>query len=223
MNSIEQGGKFTTPAARNKAVKEGLRALFDERVGANQSCAPELEGNLGSLLNSVAGSLRHEPPEASQAAEAALSIAQFSLSEGRVLNVIDLDAGDLNENGRLDGDRSVGDFLCREILQPRQIPATKGPLQSSSFRGGYLSRQVRNSALKKYVEWQSRDATTLDEVRAFAVGIVDVMLAQASKMPAWVDISASKLTFASYLQVRERLLAEGSGGAFEQYLLAGFK
>lgn len=213
--------RFSTSTARSRQVKQDLESVFRTRAEWAASETAPIGTETQEVLDAVVAPLLRDPPEASQAAEAALTIAQFCLTEGKVLNVVDPTDGDLNEAGRLDGDRSVSDYLCKQILQPRQIPATQGPLQSSSYRGGYLSKQVRSGALEDYVKWQSEENRTLDEVRAFVIGVVDTMLAQASKMPPWVEIAASRLTFANFLLLRDLLLAEGSGGAFEQYLLAG--
>ncbi len=213
--------RFSSGSARNQQVKKDLESIFGARANKEARESVAISGETREVLDAVVAPLRLEPPEASQAAEAALTIAQFSLTEGRVLNVIDSSRGDLNDTARLDGDRTVSDHLCKKILQPRQIPATQGPLQSSSFRGGYLSRQVRSDSLKDFVQWQSQEGRTLDEVRTFVISVVDIMLDQALNMPPWVEIAASRLTFANFLRVRERLLMEGSGGAFEQYLLAG--
>ncbi|WP_137726525.1 hypothetical protein [Prescottella subtropica] len=223
-HSIDAGtatSRFSSYPARSQQVKKDLESIFRARADKEARETVAIGDETREVLDAVVAPLRLDPPQASQAAEAALTIAQFSLTEGRVLNVVDPSRGDLSETGRLHGDRGASDHLCNEILQPRQIPATKGPLQSSSFRSGYLSKQVRNPSLKDFVKWQSQEGTTLDQVRAFVIGVVDTMLDQASKMPPWVEIAASRLTFANFLRLRERLLEQGSGGAFEQYLLAG--
>ncbi|WP_196812209.1 hypothetical protein [Nocardia sp. CNY236] len=216
-----KSARFSSGSVRTRQVKKDLESIFRARADKDAREPLAIDDETRKVLDAVVSPLRCNPPEASQAAEAALTIAQFSLTEGRVLNVVDNLGGDLTETGRLHGDRAVSDHLCKKILQPRQIPATQGPLQSSSFRSGYQSRQVRSAALKDFVEWQSQKGRTLDQVRTFVIGVVDTMLDQALKMPPWVEIAASRLTFANFLRLRERLLAQGSAGAFEQYLLAG--
>jgi hypothetical protein len=125
------------------------------------------------------------------------------------------------QNGRIAGDRTVSDDLCRRLLNPRNIPATQGPLQSSSFRGGYLAPQVRDPGIRRYVAWQSEPGRTLTDVIELAKALADEFLDQASAMPELPELAASRFTFIAYRLARERLLEQGSGGAFEQYLLAG--
>jgi hypothetical protein len=123
--------------------------------------------------------LRRAPP----AAEAALTLAAFTLAVERVLNLADASAGDL-QNHRIAGDRTVGDHLCRELLASRNIPSTQGPLQSSSFRGGYLAEQVRNAGTRRHAAWQSDPRRSLPNVGEMARALADEFLDQASAMPS---------------------------------------
>jgi hypothetical protein len=61
----------------------------------------------------------------------------------------------------------------------------------------------------------------LPEVHAAATWIADAFAHAASTLPAWPGLVGSKLTFSAYRRIRDSLLSQGSGGAFEQYLLAG--
>jgi hypothetical protein len=54
-----------------------------------------------------------------------------------------------------------------------------------------------------------------------AEGLASAFLSRASSMPLLPALVASRFTFTAYRQARDRLLATGSGGALEQYLLAG--
>ncbi|WP_336652124.1 MULTISPECIES: hypothetical protein [unclassified Leucobacter] len=213
--------RFKTVTERSKAVQQDLRLLLESRSTDSSPIVPTLDPEGEKILDRLLLPLRGDPPEASQAAEAALTIAQFALTEERVLNVIDPSKGDLTAKGRLASDRSVSDYLCKELLAPRNIPATQGPLQSSTFRSGYLAAHARSAAFRDFVIWQSSNDRTLNEVRVVAVSIVDAFLSSASSLPAWPSLIASRLTFTTYRRVRDRLLATGSGGALEQYLLAG--
>lgn len=211
---------FENTAKRSEATKGLLSSLFDARAGKDSRESAPVPLDIVDVLELLVAPLRREPPAASQAAEAALTLAAFSMAEGRVLNLADPGAGDL-ENARIAGDRGAGDYLCNHILAPRNIPSTKGPLQSSSFRAGYLAQQVRDRAIQRYVEWQVAPGRSLKEVSELAAALVDEFLDKASAMPGMPEIAASRLTFIAYRQARERLLRRGSGGALEQYLLQG--
>ncbi|MBX7134742.1 MAG: hypothetical protein K1X67_18905 [Fimbriimonadaceae bacterium] len=213
--------RFSDTRARNEAVSALLAGLFEERTASNSSPAPRLSDEARSVVNDLLGSLANEPPVASQAAEAALTLAAFTLAEDRVLNLDSSSSKDLTESGRIAGDRGVGDRLCAQVLEPRNIPATRGPFQSSSFRAGYLAPQVRNASLRRFVAWQSHPDRSLGEVRAMAEALVDGFLSKAASMPPFPALVASRFSFTAYRQAREKLLAVGSAGALEQYLLAG--
>lgn len=203
-------------------MKEWLTTLLTQRSEASTRVPPALTSETEDVLRLLVAPLRQEPPAASQAAEAALALAAFAIVEGRVLNLADAAAGDLDEqNNRIAGDRAVSDELCRRLLASRNIPCTQGPLQSSSFRGGYLAAQVREPAIRRYVAWQSSQGRVLPDVLELAKAMADEFLDKASAMPVMPPLAARRFTFIAYRQVRERLLAQGSGGAFEQYLLAG--
>lgn len=216
-----EASRFVNAGERNKAVNDELDQLFESRAAPEDKTAPALNEEMQSILADLVSPLNDDPPSSSQAAEAALTLAAFSLVEGRVLNLLDPQRGDLTDKMRVAGDRGAGDRLCAQILGPRNIPATRGPLQSSSFRSGYLAPQVRRGSLGRYVIWQSAPGRTIDEVRAMAVALVDAFLLRASSMPPLPALVASRFTFTAYRQVRDRLFATGSGGALEQYLLAG--
>jgi hypothetical protein len=194
--------------------------LFSDRVDRDKREPVQLDTDGREVLELLVAPLREDPPAASQAAEAALTLAAFSLVEGRVLNLADPAVGDL-QNNRIAGDRTVGDDLCGQILAPRNIPATKGPLASSSFRGGYLAEQVRNGGIRRYVAWQSAPGRSLPDVGEMATALVDEFLDKASSMPPMPSLIGARFTFIAYRQARDQLLEEGSGGALEQYLLAG--
>jgi hypothetical protein len=212
--------RFLSDRKRNAEVREQLSVLFSDRLDTSARIPPQLDTEAAAVLGLLVAPLREDPPAASQAAEAALTLAAFSLAEGRVLNLANPAERDLLNN-RIEGDRAVSDDLCRQILAPRNIPSTQGPLQSSSFRGGYLAEQVRNDGIRRYVAWQSAPGRSLRDVSEMATALVDEFLDKASAMPPMPTLVAARFTFITYRQARERLLEKGSGGALEQYLLAG--
>src|SRR5690606_16438474 len=122
-------------------VKSTLEGLFEARTDRSALPPRKLDPQGAAILEGLTGPLKQDPPGSSLVAEAALTIAAFSIAQSKVLNLTSSSAGDLNANDRIDGDRTVGDYLCSSILSPRKIPATKGPFQSSTFRSGYLARQ----------------------------------------------------------------------------------
>lgn len=220
-NAWAEHSRFTDTRSRNEAVIALLGELFEQRAGIVDRNHAPLPDEAQAVLDGLTESLTNDPPMASQAAEAALTLAAFSLVEGRVLNLRAGESDDLTDVGRIAGDRGAGDRFCSQILEPRNIPATRGPLQSSSFRAGYLAPQVRNASLRRYVAWQSEPGRSIDELRAMAEALADAFLSQAASLPPLPALVASKFTFTAYRQARDQLLAKGSGGAFEQYLLAG--
>lgn len=221
--------RFASGAARNAHVKRLLVERFsDESLPA--APAPSnvvLDVTGAAIVQNLVASLRRSPPEASQEAEAAVTLGMFCIAEQRVL-VLDADdatsgrvGDDLNDNGRLAGDRAVSDYLCKSVLARLNIPSTQGPLQSSSYRAGYLSKQARSPALSAFVKWASAEDRLLGEVEAAVDEMVAAFRASSSLLPAMPPVMASRLTFTAYRRVRDELLAAGSGGALEQYLLAG--
>jgi hypothetical protein len=220
-NDVVNMSRFRNANERRVAVTEALKTLFAARSDTETRTAPTLDDEAQAVLNDLIGTLTQDPPRASQAAEAALTLAAFSLVEDRVLNLRDASKGDVNPNIRIDGDRAVGDRLCREVLAPRNIPATQGPFQSATYRSGYLAPQARNPSLRRYIGWQSEPGRTLDDVRKIAHALVDAFLDRASSMPPTPSLIADRFTFVAYRQARDALLADPSEGALEQYLLTG--
>lgn len=220
-----QRSRFAKGPERARAVISVMETLLTE-AEAGTGSPPTLDADSQRLVAELSAPLTAEPPSASQFAEAAFTLAAFCLAEDRVLNVIDPSAGDLAvtgdaKTGRLASDRGVSDKLCSELLAPRNIPATKGPLQSSSYRAGYQAEHARSRALSVYAVWQSMHGRTLAEVRAVAESLARAFTGAASVLPPWPNVSAASLTFSTYRLIRDDLLSAGSGGAFEQYLLAG--
>jgi hypothetical protein len=211
--------RYDSGTVRSAAVKATLQQLVTDRQAATTAIA--LHADAQSVLDAVAGTLLDDPPAASQAAELALLLSAFTIAEQRVLNLADPGVGDVTEmNARLAGDRTLSEWLSGDLLEPLNIPVTKGALASSSFRAGYLARQVRGAA-RDFVAWHGTTGRTVDEVEAFAEALTDRFLAVAVAMPALPSLRGSAFTWTAYRRAREHLLADGSNGAMEQYLLAG--
>lgn len=213
---VFDASRFKNQRQRMDAAKATLQGLLTP----NSSTSADVVSIFEDLLSTLLGPLRQEPPGASQAAEGALTLLGFTLAERRKLEIVGESSPDLDGN-RVPGDRGLGDWLCKELLAPMNIPATKGPFQSSSFRGGYASPQVRNNGLRRFVVWYSAPDRSFDELVALAERLGQEFLARGVELPALPKIAASRLTFTNFRLFRERLLSQGSGGAFEQYLLAG--
>lgn len=213
-------GSVAKTRARNARAKEILSDFFSGVQDANSDQALLTDETL-VVLRTLIGSLGEDPPSASQAAEGALTILALTLAEGRQLDLVSPQSTDVGRSRRIEGDRSLGDWLCREVLQPRNIPSTQGPFQSSSFRGGYTSDQVRDSGLRTFISWYSDPDRSFDDISSLTLHLVAEFQRNAVELMAMPEILASKLSFLKFGLFRERLLAEASGGAFEQYLLAG--
>ena len=194
---------------RNKRAKELLYQLFAE--AAQGPLDAQLDDGAQRVLNKALGPLKNDPPGASQGAEVAATISALTVAEGELFDL----------NSRIDGDRTVGDWFCANVLRVRNIPSTKGPLQSSSFRGGYKSDQVRSDAVRMFADWYSEKDRALSEVKDFLNSLVNEFSARATELPTLPGLNADRFTFARFKSFSESLLSEGSGGAFQQYLLAG--
>lgn len=198
---------------QSEDVVELLRERFEKgagRVGLDR----EIENILAPLELPLLG----DEPRHSQAAEAALTIVAFSLSEGRVLDLRS-DSPDVSrKTGRIPGDRTVGDLLCERLLVPRNIPATKGPFQSSTWRSGYRANQARAAALSSFLDWHE-NASLLDLDRV-CDRLVATFLGAAANLVPLPKVDASSLTFARFRSFLDELFQVKSGGAFEQYCFA---
>jgi hypothetical protein len=211
--------RFDTRTARSKAVEIELERLLEEH--ADGGADPQIIGHEELLLlGALVEPLLRDTPEASQAAEAAFVLTGFCLAELRVLSLSSAAGGDLS-GVRLASDRTVGDHLCAQSLAPRNVPATKGPFQSSSFRSGYLAEHVRSSSLGDFVRWMEAPARTLDDVEAFATNLAFSFGKAAVQIEPWPEVVSSRFSFVAFRKIRDELLGQGSGGAFEQYLVAG--
>lgn len=151
--------------------------------------------------------------------ELALILLGFCVVEGRPLNLLDPAAGDVGHNMRLVGDRTASDAVA-EVLRSLGIPGTS-PLQSSTYRAGYVSPQAKRSGLiASFVRWVSDAARSFEEVSAAFERLAQMVAARANLTRPLPHIDHGRLTFAAVMRLIERLLDHPSGGAHEQYLFA---
>lgn len=168
---------------------------------------PELDAlvaKLASPLRQVGGS------RASAAAEVAYVLCAMAVLSNRVPKL----------DSRLPGDRAASEALSKLLLR-RNIPATLGALQSNTYRGGYRARQARDTSLADFVEWAERQDRTVEDFHALFERLGAEFASHASAAPALPLLFSGHFTFARTRILIERLLAHNSGGAYEQYLVAG--
>jgi len=155
------------------------------------------------------------------AREAALILLAFCIVEGRALNLLDVDAGDLRPGvPRIGGDRAVSEYLSKEVLDPLGIPATRGAFQSSTYRSGYLAAQAHTPAVAALVRWISAEGRTLAELKALFDNVAIAVAADAFVVPPLPELDVPAFAFPAFIELVDRLLATQSQGAFEQYLFA---
>jgi hypothetical protein len=180
--------------------------------------APALPAAENGLVEALLGPLRTDPPRQSAAAEAAMAILLIALAEGRPLNVVSTGAGDIDDNNRLEGDRGLSQRLST-WLGRKNIPVTLGALASSSYRAGYRAGQAQTPALTDFVNWISKPRRNLGQIKRFALVLLAGFLAHQVELPALPRLRRDRLTAVKFREIVESLLAEGSQGAFEQYLV----
>lgn len=207
--------RFETTATRNAAAKLELTEL----VGAPAATTP-LSARERGIVNALLGRLQASPPGRSAAAEVALVILLIVLAERQPLNVIDPSAGDIASNNRLEGDRALSDWLSQWLLR-KNIPATAGALASNTYRSGYGAGQAQSPALGAFGQWLSSPGRSMAEVTDVASAVLSGFLANAVELPDLPRIRHDDLTAVRFRRIVESLLATGSQGAFEQYLVAG--
>jgi hypothetical protein len=121
---------------------------------------------------------------------------------------------------RFDLDRSLSNWLG-DLLRAHDIPAVRSALQNSSFRHGFTHERIQNDDLKLVLRWASGDGRTIDEIRAVVDRIIRRRAESAKSVAPLPTLFAPSLVFDRTLAVYERLVAEPSGGAAEQYAFAG--
>ena len=197
--------------SRADRVIEWLAGRFDEPPQR-----PSLDETMEAVLLPLEQPLLLPEPQRSGLAEAALTIMAFSIVEGRVLD-LGKSSGDVSrKTGRVEGDRTAGDRLCERVLAPRGIPATKGPFQSSTFRGGYDAGQARAGGLADFVAWHRGAA--LGDLQDATDHLIATFLTTAADLPDLPRLDASAMTFARFRSFLDELFVIPSGGAFEQYV-----
>lgn len=138
------------------------------------------------------------------------------------MNLVDRAAGDLKPDvPRVDGDRALSESLSKSVLKPLGIPSTQGALQSSTYRAGYTAPQASNPALARFATWASEPGRRLDELDALFRNLAAILAADAFVVPELPELDRPAFVFPRFADLIDRLMAEQSQGAFQQYLFAG--
>jgi hypothetical protein len=200
--------------SRTSAVKDLLRESLTSLVrGADPDALPpavvppELQDPFFSAI-AVANGAR----------DALLLIFAFRLVQGSPIDV----------SKRIEGDRTVSDFLGKEVLPDLGIDGVKSALEGRSFSHGFLSDEVRSDAVRAIAPFANDASVTEEQIGgmfwAFARGIA----ATAKVFKPLSDLDLHAMTFDRTLPLVEFLLGppnnerKGSrtAGAHEQFLFA---
>lgn len=215
--------RFGSASERNGAV----RVLMFERL--EQLCA--LEGALPAepAQTDAAAQVLQAVKGSAAGREAVFALAAYALVEKRPLNLVDPDAGDLaskvdgdgsaSSTKRLAGDRACTDALSKQLHQ-LHIPATKGALQSSTYRGGYMAAQAREPGLASYVQWASDTTLPVDAIGDLFEAVAIHLASLQNRIAELPDLNRRLLTHRAVDELTRRLFVMPSQGAFEQYWLA---
>lgn len=138
----------------------------------------------------------------------ALTIFCYAVASGEVMDMRPFS----------EGVRGTGEFT-KHLLPHLSIPATRGNPFETIAKGApsYVGRA--RQSWNDLLTWASTDAS-FEEAEAVAAQFVRRLAAlrrAVSPMPA---LDTERLTWAAIVAVLERLLAEGSGGAYEQLIVA---
>lgn len=148
-------------------------------------------------------------PRASAVGEVAFTLCGIALWQGYL--------PDLGQ--RVPGDRAASEALAR-VLKAHNVPATRGALQSSTYRGGYLAAQARDAALRAFVRWTETDGRSLADIGGLFARLALGFAGCAHGFPDPPRFVTERFTFSRTRMLLEALCAHGSGGAYEQYLVA---
>lgn len=203
-------------AARNKAVKDLMTSSIKDAAAIPVDERPD-----PPALDAEAAGLLMDLWAGPAAREAAYVLLAYCLVEGRVLNLIDANGGDLKTDvPRLSGDRAVSEHLSKRVLTPLGVPSTQGAFQSSTYRGGYLAGQADNPSLARFVRWTAAPGRALAELQALFDNLTAAFAADSFIVPHLPELNRRAFTFAAFGEVITRLFKVPSQGAYEQYTLA---
>ncbi|MGH9222701.1 MAG: hypothetical protein ACRD2W_02610 [Acidimicrobiales bacterium] len=133
------GDGFATGKDRNDRVVELMREALQEAVSNKDGARPTYDDVPADLVEALTEPLFDPLPRNSAAAEAAFVLTAFSLAEDRPLD-LNPPSEHLTPGGRVSGDRTTSEGLST-ILHGYHIPASKGALMSSTYRGGHRANQ----------------------------------------------------------------------------------
>jgi hypothetical protein len=117
-----------------------------------------------------------------------------------------------------DGVRGTGEFT-KHLLPHLSIPATRGNPFETIAKGApsYIGRA--RGSWNDLLIWASTDAA-FEDVQAIAAQFVRRLAALRRAVPPMPELDTERLTWTAVVAVLETLLAEGSGGAYEQLIIA---
>src|SRR6266508_5939809 len=117
-----------------------------------------------------------------------------------------------------DGVRGTGE-LTKRLLPHLSIPATRGNPFETIAKGApsYVGRARRS--WNELLTWASTEAS-FDDVKAIAAHLVRQLAALRRDVPPLPELDTERLTWTAVVDVLEDLVAVGSGGAYEQLIVA---
>lgn len=117
-----------------------------------------------------------------------------------------------------EGVRGTGEFT-KHLLPHLSIPATRGNPFETIAKGApsYVGRA--RQAWNELLTWASTDAS-FEDVQAVAAQFVRRLAALRRAVPPMPELDTERLTWAAVVSVIDGLLAAGSGGAYEQLVVA---
>ncbi len=138
----------------------------------------------------------------------ALTIFCYSVASGDVMDMRPFS----------EGVRGTGE-LTKRLMPHLSIPATRGNPFETIAKGApsYVGRA--RQSWNDLLTWASSEAT-LEDVQAVAAQFVRRLAALRRAVPPMPALDTERLTWAATVSVLETLLAEGSGGAYEQLVVA---
>lgn len=117
-----------------------------------------------------------------------------------------------------EGVRGTGEFT-KHLLPHLSIPATRGNPFETIAKGApsYVGRA--RPSWNDLLTWASTEAT-FEDVQAVAAQFLRRLAALRRDVSPMPELDTERLTWAAVVAVLEALLAEGSGGAYEQLIVA---
>lgn len=192
--------------AEARRVREHLLAVIDQLAVDKQAQKAALAMPPPPRVKAWIDELAKTP---SSHRDAPLTLLAYPVALGRQVDLTD----------RLELDRSTSAKLAGK-LRHHKIAATKGALESSSFRHGGTHSRISKPEVGSLLTW----ATTADmsEIERAFMYLAAKVCSTARDIPAMPEIELPDLTFPRLAMFVEHLLDLPSQGAHAQYLFAGF-